>query len=113
MSEYLPVGSSIGILGGGQLGRMLVLAAAPLGYKCHIYCPESDAPATHNAYRISHAPYEDHRQLLRFSDNVDVVTYEFENIPVATARFLEQRRRILPGPLALEVAQDRFMEKAT
>ena len=78
----LPPGAKIGILGGGQLGRMTALAAAALGYRCHVFCPEPDAPATHVA-TATIASYDDTAALAAFARAVDVVTLEFENVPLA------------------------------
>jgi 5-(carboxyamino)imidazole ribonucleotide synthase len=111
MTTPLPPGSTIGILGGGQLGRMLALAAAPLGFTCHIYAPEGDNPAFDVAVAYTTAPYEDEEALLRFAKSVNVVTYEFENVPVETVTFLEQHVPVRPGSKALGVAQDRIREK--
>src|SRR6185436_6193658 len=88
----LPPGSVIGILGGGQLGRMLALAAARLGMKTHIVCPDPESPAFDVTPRKTVAAYDDETALVAFAAAVDVVTYEFENVPVATARFLAKRR---------------------
>jgi 5-(carboxyamino)imidazole ribonucleotide synthase len=104
-------GATIGILGGGQLGRMLALAAAPLGYRCHVYCPESDPPAGHVAAVTTTADYTDEDALGRFAAAVDVVTYEFENIPVECVQFLSERVAVRPGAEALAVTQDRLKEK--
>ena len=113
MSELPPVrpGMVVGILGGGQLGRMLALAAAELGLSCHIYCPDPKSPAFAVAAARTVAPYEDEAALAAFAAAVDVVTYEFENVPIATARFLAERVTLLPSPHSLEIAQDRFLEK--
>lgn len=107
----LAPGATIGILGGGQLGRMLALAAAPFGYRTHIFCPEADNPASHVATEATFADYADETALARFATSVDVVTYEFENVPAATAAFLEQRTHVRPSWKALETAQDRIKEK--
>ena len=80
----LPPGSTIGILGGGQLGRMLAMAAARLGLKSHIYAPESDSPAFDVAAAHTIAAYSDEKALAAFAKSIGVATYEFENIPVAT-----------------------------
>lgn len=104
-------GGRIGILGGGQLGRMLASAAAELGFSCHIYCPDEDAPATDVAAAATRAAYDDAKALARFADGVDVVTYEFENVPAETARILGEHAPVRPGALALATAQDRFVEK--
>lgn len=113
MSELtpLPPGSTIGILGGGQLGRMLSLAAAQLGMKTHIYCPEPDSPAFEVTPHRTVADYEDKNALAAFADVVDVITYEFENVPESAAAFLSKRKPMAPGVRALAVAQDRLAEK--
>jgi len=108
----LPPMSTIGILGGGQLGRMLALAAARLGMRTHIFCPDPESPAFDVTPRKTVAAYDDEAALAAFADAVDVVTYEFENVPVATARFLARRKPLFPGADALEIAQDRLKEKA-
>ncbi len=106
----LPPGSTIGIMGGGQLGRMLALAAAPLGLKCHIY---SDVlgPAFDVAAASTVGAYEDTDKVLAFAGAVDVVTYEFENVPLEAAAAAEKVAPVRPGPKALAVAQDRLEEK--
>ncbi|HSF65664.1 MAG TPA: 5-(carboxyamino)imidazole ribonucleotide synthase [Paracoccaceae bacterium] len=111
MTDALPPGSTIGILGGGQLGRMLSVAASRLGLSCHIYDPAPDAPAGHVAQRVTTAPWTDHDALTAFAAAVDVVTYEFENIPVAALDAIEALRPIRPGRRALTVSQDRISEK--
>jgi len=107
----LAPGGTVGILGGGQLGRMLALAAAPLGYRCHVFCPDAEAPAADVAARWTRADYLDEAALDAFAAAVDVVTYEFENVPVAAAERLARLRPVRPGPKALAVAQDRLAEK--
>ena len=107
----LAPGMTVGILGGGQLGRMLALAAAELGLKCHIYCPERGSPAFAVTDASSVAAYEDEAALAAFAAAVDVVTLEFENIPLATLRFLAERVRVAPGVNSLAVSQDRLSEK--
>ena len=107
----LKPGATIGILGGGQLGRMLALAAARLGLNCHIYSPENNSCAFEVVRQSTCAPYEDERALARFAAAVDVVTYEFENVPASTAAFLAKRKRVLPDPKVLETTQDRLIEK--
>jgi 5-(carboxyamino)imidazole ribonucleotide synthase len=104
-------GMIIGILGGGQLGRMLATAAADLGLSCHIYCPDAQSPAFAVAAARTIAAYDDEAALAAFAAAVDVVTFEFENVPVATARFLAARIPGLPDARSLEVAQDRLAEK--
>lgn len=107
----LPPGSTIGILGGGQLGRMLALAAAELGYRCHIYCPEEDSPASHVAAATTVAAYDDTAALKDFAQSADIVTYEFENIPANVTSALAQYVKVAPNGRALDIAQDRLSEK--
>ncbi len=109
-----PLGTDavIGILGGGQLGRMLALAAAEMGLRCHVYAPEPDSPAFDVTRRFTQADYQDEAALARFAQDVDVVTYEFENVPSFTAHFLASRVPVLPSGRALEVTQDRLKEKS-
>jgi 5-(carboxyamino)imidazole ribonucleotide synthase len=111
MIEPLPPGSTIGILGGGQLGRMLSVAAARLGLRTHIYEPGADVPASDVAHRISTAPYEDAAALRAFAESVDIVTYEFENVPTAALDLIEALRPIRPNRRALATSQDRLSEK--
>lgn len=111
MSEALPLGSTIGILGGGQLGRMLSVAASRLGYKSHIFEPGANPPAGQVADQVTTASYEDEAALLAFAQAVDVITYEFENIPTSALDILEAHRPIRPGREALRVSQDRITEK--
>lgn len=108
----LKPGSVIGILGGGQLGRMLALAAARLGFRTHVYCPDEDRPAAFVAAGCTPKPYDDEASLEEFARSTDVVTYEFENVPVAAARFLARHVPVWPPPEALAVAQDRLREKS-
>lgn len=103
-------GSTIGILGGGQLGRMLAMAAAQLGYRCHIYAPERDSIAAEVSARFTCAEWQDTAALSAFAQDCDVVTYEFENVPVAPLAAIPAGR-LAPGTRALEVAQDRLAEK--
>ncbi len=107
----LAPGAVIGILGGGQLGRMLAQAAAALGFRTHIFAPEADSPAFEVTSARTIAAYADETALARFADAVDVVTYEFENVPVEAVRFLEARVPVRPGSKSLAVAQDRLAEK--
>jgi 5-(carboxyamino)imidazole ribonucleotide synthase len=104
-------GGTIGILGGGQLGRMTALAATTLGYRCHIFCPERDSPASQVTPLATVADYGDHVALAAFAASVDVITFEFENIPGDTAEFLAAMKPVRPGPEALRIAQDRLEEK--
>jgi 5-(carboxyamino)imidazole ribonucleotide synthase len=106
----IPPGSTIGIVGGGQLGRMLSVAAAQLGYKCHILDPHEHPPAADVAARFTRAAYDDTDALQRFAAEVDVVTYEFENVPVAPLEVLGDKLR--PSTRSLAVAQDRATEKS-
>src|SRR6202030_665340 len=101
----------IGILGGAQLGRMLAMAAARLGFKCHVLCPEPASPAFDVVRRVTEADYADKAALDRFADDVDVITYEFENVPAETAAFLSARKPVLPDPKVLALTQDRLIEK--
>jgi 5-(carboxyamino)imidazole ribonucleotide synthase len=103
--------ATIGILGGGQLGRMLALAAARLGFKCHVLCPDPRSPAFDVVRRVTEADYSDMAALDRFAADVDVVTYEFENVPAETATFLSARKPVLPDPKVLATTQDRLVEK--
>ena len=107
----LTPGMIIGILGGGQLGRMLAVAAAELGLSCHVYCPDPHSPAFAVAAARTIAPYDDTAALTDFAASVDIVTYEFENIPAATVTFLATRVTVLPGARSLAVSQDRLSEK--
>lgn len=107
----LPPGSTIGILGGGQLGRMTALAAARLGYRCHVFAPGAEAPAAEVAAAWTRATYEDETALDRFAATVDVVTLEFENVPVAALERLAARVPTRPGAEVLRATQDRVAEK--
>ncbi|MEL6373318.1 MAG: 5-(carboxyamino)imidazole ribonucleotide synthase [Pseudomonadota bacterium] len=106
----LPPGSAIGILGSGQLGRMLAQAAARLGFNVHIYCPTS-GPAFDVSRHTTKAAFDDRAALTVFAERVDVITYEFENVPVDAVRLLAGRKPVAPGLQALSVAQDRLSEK--
>lgn len=110
MNEGLPPGATIGILGGGQLGRMLAMAAARLGLKAHVFDPDAAAPAGQVA-RMTTAAYSDPAALAAFAATVDVVTYEFENIPTTALDVLQALRPIRPGRHALAISQDRIAEK--
>lgn len=111
IAKPLPPGSTVGILGGGQLARMLALAAARLGINCHIYAPEADSPAFAVSAARTIAAYDDVGALEAFAAKVDVVTYEFENVPAETAAVLDARVPVAPGVQALKTAQDRVAEK--
>ena len=110
--ETIPIGSTIGILGGGQLGRMLALAAARLGMKSHIFCPDPDSPAFDVCTRHTLADYQDKEALAAFANTIDVATFEFENIPAETARQIAAQVPLRPGTDALSVSQDRIAERA-
>jgi 5-(carboxyamino)imidazole ribonucleotide synthase len=105
----LSPGSTIGILGGGQLGRMMALAAARLGYRCHILDPHEHPCAAEVSAQFTRAAYDDEEALFRFAEQCDVITYEFENIPVAPLAVLGDK--LAPSTRSLEVAQDRAAEK--
>ncbi|MET0364610.1 MAG: 5-(carboxyamino)imidazole ribonucleotide synthase [Sphingobium sp.] len=110
MSSIAP-GATIGILGGGQLGRMIAVAAAQLGYRTHIYAPETSGPAADVSPRWTQGEWTDGEALARFAAAVDIVTYEFENIPEATVDQLAALGHIRPNARALGIAQDRLTEK--
>lgn len=110
MTEF-PQGSTIGILGGGQLGRMLSVAASRLGYRCHIYEPGA-SPAGDVALTVTTAPYEDEAALRAFAASVDVITFEFENVPTSALDLLESLKPIRPNRRALAISQDRLGEKS-
>ncbi len=107
----LPPGSTIGILGGGQLGRMLAVAAAQLGYRTHVLAPDRESVAAQTASSLTRADYHNRIVLADFAAACDVVTYEFENIDVTPVEWLSQRVPVHPNPAALRVAQDRIAEK--
>jgi 5-(carboxyamino)imidazole ribonucleotide synthase len=107
----LKPGDTIGILGGGQLGRMLALAAARLGLRCQVFSPDPDSPAFDVVQNATCAEYADVEALELFANDVDVITYEFENVPAAAAMILAARRPVLPGQKILETTQDRLAEK--
>lgn len=107
----IPPGSTIGILGGGQLGRMIATAAAQLGYRTHIFAPEESGPAADVSPNWTRGRYEDAAALAAFADGVDVVTYEFENIDPSAVETLATHGLVRPGAQALRIAQDRLAEK--
>ncbi|MEQ8291098.1 MAG: 5-(carboxyamino)imidazole ribonucleotide synthase [Roseovarius sp.] len=112
MVDALAQGSTIGILGGGQLGRMLAVAASRLGFKTCIFEPGGDCPASHVSNYHFQKSYEDEAALRAFAEAVDVITYEFENIPTSALDILEPLKPVQPGRNALRVSQDRLVEKA-
>lgn len=115
MTAPVPVklkpGDTIGILGGGQLGRMLAMAAARLGLRCRVFSPDPDSPAFDVVMDATCAEYADVEALELFAGDVDVITYEFENVPAASAMILAARRPVLPNRTILETTQDRLAEK--
>ena len=107
----LKPGDTIGILGGGQLGRMLAMAAARLGLRCQVFSPDPDSPAFDVVLNATCAEYADVEALELFANDVDIITYEFENVPAAAAMILAARRPVLPNRKILETTQDRLAEK--
>jgi 5-(carboxyamino)imidazole ribonucleotide synthase len=107
----LKPGDTIGILGGGQLGRMLAMAAARLGLRCHVFSPDPDSAAFDVVLNATCAEYADVEALELFANDVDLITYEFENVPAAAAMILGARRPVLPERKILETTQDRLAEK--
>jgi len=109
--RIIPPGSTIGILGGGQLGRMTAMAAARLGYRSLVYSPETDSVAGQVAAHVQ-GDYDDTAALARFAGQVDVITYEFENVPETTVAACEQHKPVRPGVRPIHLAQHRLREKA-
>ena len=107
----LAPGATIGIIGGGQLGRMSAMAAARLGFRACIFSPEGFGPASHVAAQTVVAPYTDHGALADFAASVDVVTFEFENVPADGLELLASLRPVHPSPKILRISQDRLLEK--
>ncbi len=107
----LAPGSTIGIMGGGQLGRMTALAAGQLGYKCHVFCPDEDSPGSQVSAHTTVAAYDDIEALKSFAEQVDVVTFEFENIPHESVQLLTEHAVVRPNWKSLATAQDRLVEK--
>ncbi len=108
----LPPNATIGIVGGGQLGRMTVLAAARLGYRCHVLTPEEKSPAAQVAAAVTLGEYEDPSALADFASRVDVVTFEFENVSAGGLDLLAALKPVRPAPAVLRVSQDRIAEKS-
>jgi 5-(carboxyamino)imidazole ribonucleotide synthase len=102
---------TLGILGGGQLGRMSALAAAKLGINVHIYCPDNNSPASHTSSKTYNGSYTNKKLLKAFCDEVDVVTYEFENIPLETVLYIQKHKPVFPDNKLLEISQHRLTEK--
>jgi len=111
LSAPLRPGATIGIVGGGQLGRMTALAAANLGFRVHVLTPERNSPATQVTERATIAAYDDVAALDAFADAVDVATFEFENVPAATVERLAAKVPVYPSARCLEIAQARLKEK--
>lgn len=111
MSRVHGPGSRLGIMGGGQLGRMLVLAARRLGYRVHVFAPGGPSPAGQVADAEVLAPYDDENAVRRFAENVDVVTFEFENVPADTVRWAAEHCEVHPDARTLAIAQNRVREK--
>ncbi|WP_371421082.1 5-(carboxyamino)imidazole ribonucleotide synthase [Tardiphaga sp.] len=111
MTKVLKPGDTIGILGGGQLGRMLAMSAARLGLRCQVFSPDPDSPAFDVVQNATCAEYADVEALELFANDCDVITYEFENVPAATAMILDARSPVLPAQTILETTQDRLAEK--
>ncbi|NNC73596.1 MAG: 5-(carboxyamino)imidazole ribonucleotide synthase [Sphingomonadaceae bacterium] len=109
--ETLPPGSMIGVVGGGQLGRMLAISAAQLGYRCHIFAPNEFCCAAEVSAQHTQADYDDEAALADFAETVDVITYEFENVPAAPLRTVAEATPVYPPIDALELSQDRLAEK--
>ncbi|WP_404978422.1 5-(carboxyamino)imidazole ribonucleotide synthase [Bartonella sp. ML70XJBT.G] len=110
-STMLPSGSTIGLIGGGQLARMLAIAAAELGFRTVVFCPEANCPAAQTANEHIVASYDDKSALDHFISLCDVVTYEFENLSLSTVQYVEQAKNVYPSSKALEITQDRLFEK--
>ena len=111
MTFPLAPNSTIGIIGGGQLGRMSALAAARLGYRCHILTPEQDSPAAQVSHAVTIAAYEDQPALRAFAAGVDVITFEFENVSAEGLSLLEHLKPVRPSPAILRISQYRLAEK--
>ena len=108
----MSLNKTIGILGGGQLAKMLAIAAANLGFKINIYCPDRDCPAAQVANKVIFGNYDDSENLVAFAKNVDILTYEFENIDTKALEELDQQVEIRPSIKALKISQDRYTEKS-
>ncbi|OJW76066.1 MAG: 5-(carboxyamino)imidazole ribonucleotide synthase [Sphingomonadales bacterium 63-6] len=104
-------GATIGILGGGQLGRMMAVAAAQLGYNCHIYAPEAESVAGEVSAKLTQADWHDMQALADFAGQCDVITYEFENVAAGPLAMIADIAPLRPGPKVLEIAQSRSSEK--
>src|ERR1700747_3407948 len=107
----LPPNATIGLVGGGQLGRMSAMAAARLGYRCHILTPEADSPAGQVAASVTLGGYTDAATLRRFAEAVDVISFEFENVSAEGLDLLASIRPVRPSPTILRISPDRVLEK--
>ena len=107
----LSPGATIGILGGGQLGRMTAMAAARLGYRAHVFATEPDSPAAQVSAHATVASWDDAVAIARFAERIDVATFEFENIPAEAVREVARLKPVMPRPEILEITQDRIREK--
>src|SRR5690242_15009906 len=112
MSLALPPNSTIGLVGGGQLGRMSAIAAARLGYRCHILTREQDSPASQVAAAATISDYHEPGALRRFAAAVDVISFEFENVSAEGLDLLESLKPVRPSPAILRISQDRVLEKS-
>jgi len=112
MIRPLPPNATIGIVGGGQLGRMSAMAAARLGYRCHVLTPEPDSPAQQVSAGVTLGEYEDPAALRDFAAHVDVITFEFENVSAEGLDLLASLRPVRPAPDVLRISQDRIAEKS-
>ncbi|WP_074381589.1 5-(carboxyamino)imidazole ribonucleotide synthase [Bartonella doshiae] len=110
-SNTLHAGSVIGLIGGGQLARMLAVAAAELGFRTIVFCPEADCPAAQTTNDHIVSSYDDYALLDHFISLCDVITYEFENLSLETIRYIEKSKNVYPSSKALEITQDRLFEK--
>lgn len=106
-------GATLGVLGSGQLGRMFAIAGAQMGYHIHVYSPDKNTPAGEVAAREFSAPYEDEAALIEFAKSVDVVTFEFENVPSAVSTAIGKHSLIRPSAAVLNISQNRLREKGT
>ena len=113
MTDQILPGATLGVLGSGQLGRMFAIAARRLGYRVHVYSPDTDTPAGQIADREFAAPYDDDESLTEFARSVDVVTFEFENVPASVTDCIERSTPVNPSGHVLGVAQNRLVEKST
>ena len=111
MTRAYPPGSTIGVMGGGQLGRMFAIAARRMGYRVHTFSPEENGPAAQFSDAATEADYRDENAVRRFAQSVDLITFEFENIPAETIAWCAEQREVRPRSIVLETAQHRLREK--